>query len=425
MPLALVLTAVAPLPGWAETPVGVLHAPRVASHPAPPLHYIGSVALYPDGGVLAAGWTILVEDPAVSTLDLLLSGSFGGVSVSGSGVVSAASAPDAGLGPDIRRHSIVLTPPAPDTPRIVKLAYSGPLDGGGLPINTVDPEKIELTVDSFWFPFDARFDTPITADVQLRVDGDWTALGVGTVSRTPKGYRLEQSRPGLDVATVLLKTTQTRRVDGITVHDARRDPGSNVPELFTAIRDCAGWLNALAGPAGPLPPTTVVVTNRADGGWSRGSLIALTDIENEDEEALRQFVCHELAHHWSRANAGGPDNWINEGVADHLANMALRDAMGEAVYRARLDRYSEALTSAGLPPLWTPGTTRKPSHLGLYRAAPLALADLEDRMGRAPFRSLMRVVMTEEVGDTDRFLALVEREAGKEMRDWFEARLAR
>ncbi|MEM7727734.1 MAG: hypothetical protein AAF311_00505 [Pseudomonadota bacterium] len=408
-----------------------LASPASASPPIPasakgkdaPLHYIGSVELLPEDGVLLAGWTIVVADSTRDSLDLLLSGDFGTASVSGPGVAAMSHKPDEDG--RLRRYSIALSPPQGGSDRIVKISYGGRFVPGPMPINTVDPRKIELTVDSFWFPFDARYDTRITADVQLRVDGTWTALGAGEMAPTPKGHRLVQADPGLDVALVLLADPVEARRDEAAIYDARTEAGSRIDALLAAVDGCRAYLNGLAGPAGPLPSTQLVVTDRADGGWSRGALIALTDIENEDEEALRQLVCHELAHHWSRANAGGPDNWINEGVADHLANMAVRHVMGEDIYRARLARYREQLKGAALPPIWRPGATDRPPHLVLYRAAPLALADLEDRMGREGFAAFMSALMAVPPRGTDDFLEALERQAGPQLRDGFAAQLAR
>jgi len=410
--------------GFAALSGSVFAAPVSASDA--PLHYIGSVEFMPDVGAMGAGWTVIIKDAELDAIQFALNASFGTAIVSGPGVQALNTALDPRYEGAARLYAIDLMPSVDGAPRVVKFSYGGPMfpAGPALGINTLDPRKIELTVDSYWFPFDARFDTDLTAQVNVRIEGEWSAVGVGTAERTPMGYRFEQDTPGLDIALSLLSKSVTVMAPGYVIHDARPDPGAKLTELTAALEGCTAYLNALSGPAGPLPHASIIVTDRPEGGYSRGTLIALTDIENEDEEALRQFICHELAHYWSKANAGGPENWINEGIADYLANMAVRDAMGEDVFDARMARYAEQVSGDGLPPIWTTGGIDRPSYLTLYRAAPLALRDLEVRMGEAAFAGLMQRVMALQVRTTPDLLHMIEHMAGPETHDWFKARLA-
>lgn len=392
-----------------------------------PLHYIGSVELNPAAGALGAGWTVVVKEPDLNTIEFVLNSAFGTAIVSGPGVQGLTTTLDPQFDGAVRLYSIDLTPSVNGSDRVVKFAYGGPLfpQEPSLAINTLNPNKIELTVDSFWFPFDARFETDLTANLNVRINGHWSAVGVGTVERTTQGYHFAQETPVLDIAFSLLSNSIKVMADGYVIHDARTYPGAKMTELSAVLEGCTTYLNQLSGPAGPLPQASIIVTDRPEGGYSRGTLIALTDIENEDEEALRQFICHELAHYWSKANAGGPENWINEGVADYLANMAVRDAMGDAVFDARMARYEEQLAGKSLPPIWSPDLTERPPYLIMYRAAPVALQALEQRMGEAAFAGLMQRVMMDRIRTTPDILALVEALTDTETRDWFEARLAK
>ncbi|WP_298914696.1 hypothetical protein [uncultured Algimonas sp.] len=375
---------------------------------------------------MAAGWTIRIADPDAREIAFALNAAFGAARVGGADVVSVATAPAPGLDGLALIHAVALHPSRDGADRIVKIAYAGPLfpDRSSVAVNTLDADKVELTADSFWFPFDASFGARLTADIQIRVAGDWQPVAAGRIDRTPVGYRLRQDRPALDIAVSLLSSSVRYPAQDWTIFDARREPGTKIPELKAALNGCAAYLNALAGPAGPLPPASIIVTGRAEASYARGTLISLSDIENEGEEALRQFICHELAHYWSRAHIGGPDNWINEGVADHLANMAVREALGEAVYAARLVRYRDWLNGYDLPPVWTAGATVRPPHLVLYRKAPLLLAELENRVGRKAFAAFMQALMANPPVTTRDFLNELERVAGTPTKHWFEAKLA-
>ncbi len=110
--------------------------------------------------------------------------------------------------------------------RIVKFAYGGPLfpEEPPLLINTLNMNKIELTVDSFWFPFDARFDSDLITNLGVRIDGDWSGVGVDGVERVKGGFRIMQTDPALDIAFSLLSSSQVVRSDDYVIHDARTEP---------------------------------------------------------------------------------------------------------------------------------------------------------------------------------------------------------
>lgn len=390
------------------------------------LSYTGSVAMRPDTGSLQAGWTIQIRDDDLQTISFALNSSFGTARVSGDDVRDVTSALDPRFDGFVRLYDVELAPSVSGRDRIVRFTYGGPLFGEEppLPINTLDPDKVELTVDSFWFPFDARFETDLIANLRILIAGDWSGVGVEMIEPIKGGFKIRQDVPSFDIAFSLLSSSTVVRAPGYVIHDARADQsGAKLPELTQALEFCTGFLNDFAGPAGPLPQASIIVTGRPDGGYSRGTLIALTDIENEDEEALHQFICHELAHYWSHANAGGPENWINEGVADYLANMGVRDALGEDVFQARMARYAEQLKGRDLPPIRPPDATDRPPFLNMYRAAPLALQALEERMGRADFARFMRAMMVEQTATTPDLLAGLEGVAGAETRAWFAERL--
>lgn len=400
-------------------------APADAPRPAD-LDYTGSVQLMPETGELVAGWTIRIMEPELDAITFGLSAALGPAVITGAHVGEISKTLDPRFDGAVRTYKVALTPASDFSPRLIRLAYAGPLFDGDppFPINTLNSNKVELTVDSFWFPFDMRFGSALTANLGVRIDGEWSGVGVGTIDRVDQGFRVAQTKPALDIAFSLLSNSQLVTSDRYVIHDARTEPGTKIEDLTRILEICTAYLNDLAGPAGPLPQASIIVTDRAEGGYSRGTLIALTDIESESEIDLQKFICHELSHYWSYANAGGPENWINEGVADYIALMGVRHAVGEAAYESYLSDYSDRIKRRGLPPIWTPESEGRPPYLNSYRAAPLALSDLEARMGRPAFKQLIQTMMLERTATTPDLLALIGRIDSVETRDWFKARLA-
>lgn len=404
----------------------------LAQAPAARFHYDGEMVITPASGHVALDWTIRVQEDDIEAVTFLLSPSFQDVRITGDDVAGVTAGELETFSGPVPAYTVALHPGGNADGRQISIGYAGIL----LPepmetrINTVEAGKVELTVDSFWMPFDTRFTSLVTADIEIELAGEdlagWSGVGIETLVPAGGGFYLEQTRPALDVAFTLTSRSERIEADGYVIHDMRAEPGAGIDAVSGALGFCTGYLNALAGPGGPLPHAAVTVNDRSEAGYSRGTLIALTDIADEDPVSLYQFICHELAHYWSRGNALTVENWLNEGIADTMANMAVRDAFGEDAYEARLEAYRSAVEASpdGRGAVWTPAHQERPPYVIMYRKAPLVMARLEARVGRDMFARIMRAYAVEAVATTPALLELVEREVGADARAGFEAMLA-
>ena len=400
-----ILLSGAVLAGWLPT---VAYGASAAK-----FDYIGSVDLRPDRGELSAGWTIQILDPSLEAVSFALSSSFGVAAVSGSGVENLTTRL---ISEETRRlYEITLASSKTNKPRLIQFAYGGPLS---LPaINSLDARKVELTVDSGWYPYEPGLMGRLTAQVGVQIGGDWIPLVIDEVKPAGSGYRVRQNDPSFDIAMSWLEDADLTNIDGYQIYDTRTERGSNLETLKAALQDCRSVFETMIG---SLPDASVLLTDRAYEAYSRGTLISLMDIENETDESLFKIVCHELSHHWTVASPGGPDDWINEGFAEYIALMAVRERFGEGVYQSYLDDFKMAVTGEDLPPIWSMTSTARTLYLVSYRAAPLALADLENRMGREAFLAFLQSALMEQVDDTPQLLDHLEQQAGVELRSDFE-----
>ncbi len=394
----------------------------------PVFHYDGDLRLSPQTGRLAADWSLTVTDDDLTEVTFFLNTALGEAWIGGSGVTGATSDLAEGFNGQMRAYTIALAPSVDGADRVIEMRYAGALfpEPPAVPINTLDPDKIELTVDSFWMPFDARFSSLITADLDIWLPGAWDGVTMQSIIRTPGGFHIDQDNPALDLAFTLMSDFERHAAPGYAIYDTRDPAGAGIELAVAALDHCTTYLNALSGAAGPLPNASIVVTSRHEGGYSRGTLIALTDIAESSEASLTQFVCHELSHYWSHGNAMTVENWLNESFADYVAIMGMRDALGETVFEERLARYQRQIdnASADLPPVWTPETTERPPYLVAYRKGPLALARAEALIGREAFARFIQAVMEARVSTTLQMLDVFEAVGGAEARAQFEAILA-
>ena len=392
------------------------------------LIYSGSISLKPTDGVLEADLKIVIPASTKNQLSFILAASLGEAEISGRDVVGVSVTPQQTFGRFVNAYTIDLIPPVDASKRVVNFRYRGELipEEAPLTINAIDQKRVELTADSFWFPLETSFETKINASLAVDIDGDWIGVAPGSFAQADNGFSLDQDVSGSDISLALLSDPVVHKVGAYTVYDARPLPRENIEGVVAALEACSRFLNELAGPEDRLPDAQIMVFGRQSVGYSRRTVIALSDPSDSDDISLSQFICHELAHNWSRANSSTPEQWHNEGLADAIANLALRETFGSQVYEDRLARYRERLLSEQEPlgPIWTSSLTNRTSYVVAYRAAPLAFAYLEQRLGKAQFRSFIRRLMNDKVADTPRMLSILEEIAGLNQRRWFENVLA-
>lgn len=391
-----------------------------AQFDAPVYHYEGDVRIDPESGFLSASWQIETLTDGPDEIAFVLSPSLGNLEVAG----DVTGFRTGEMGPFT---TITLQLAEGGAGRTIALSYDGmllpePMDND---INAITPERVELTVDSFWLPVDAGFRGFLTADVTIDVGAPWDGVGNGVVTRLDYGVRLVNDESSLDIAFTMAPEFRVTQADRFTLYDLRDHEGG-IDALTEAAEFCAAYLDGLYGARDPLPRAHLVIHERESSAYNRRSYITFTDIAGTAPEPLTQFACHELAHHWSAgADFMTVENWLNESFAEYAGAMALRERFGEAAFLDRLQSYRSRIAGEDLPPIWVEGATERRPYLVNYRAGPVALWYLETYLGRPAFQALLTRYMVDGIDTTPDLLDALEMLEGREARDWFEAELAR
>ena len=307
---------------------------------------------------------------------------------------------------------------------VVRVRYAGTPVFGGDNINGVGADWVELGLDSFWHPVFSGYRRRITG--VLVVDGvaAWTLVSSADVAPTPSGAVLRFGVPLLDLPFAAAPRLLTRESDAAVVyHAAGTDPAQADAVLGTATR-CASWLNQRYGMDAALPRARLVLPARTGPGYARKHYIALSSVEGMTPAQLGHFICHELAHFWSsRATSSGPDNWLNEGIAEYVAGRFVAAELGAEAHAPILARWAEA--AADPVAIWTPTTTSRPGPRVSYRKAPHTMHLLEQRVGSAVMDQILIAYMTQPITTTPQLLAVIDRIAGASHGQWFREQLAR
>jgi len=391
----------------------------------PSYHYSGEIQFLPEQGFLKLHWQIAVNNRKQESISFLLRSTLNKVKVSGDHV-SSFSLGDSQLGDQFQKIDITLTPAKTSTPRIINLGYQGILlpEPMSNEINQISTSAIELNVDSFWLPMDSRFNQLLTTDLHITVGKAWQLVGAGNISTTQTGYRLVNNKPAIDISFALSKDYLISKMPGYTLFDLRENQ-SGMTKLKSSIDFCINQLNARYGENDPLTNIDFTINDRPSSGYARGNYIALTDITDTPPDRLTQFVCHEIAHHWSgNGKFDTEENWLNEAFAEYVGMMMLREKFGQDAFKQRIVQFQKQIAGKKLAPIWTAEINARPEYLVSYRKAPLSLWALEQKIGKAAFEKLIELYMTSKTTSTEQLLKQLLQVTNKKTQDWFLQQLA-
>lgn len=391
---------------------------------APTLHYDADVRIVPDSAWIDAQVTLRYTVPSEHRTGVAL-------------ILNRGLTVQALAGAQVRSHTVQPSTRAPSWQELlvtfvdgvsagdtvtITLGYRGrpemPDDG----INRITPAWVELGIDSQWFPILDTFAQFMTGDVRIQLPSSWTVVGSGSHSFENGRHLLRNRVEQIDVAFTASPRVQNARQAGAEVYHRTISPDA-VQAVLAAATTCAREMNARFGPSEPFPVARVVLAERDGPGYARKNYIVLSTVNADSTEALQRFLCHEVAHFWTRSpGAFTPDHWMSEAFAEYAAAMVVRATFGDEAF-ARLRRgWVNAGASSG--PVWTPASTQRPSFALMYRRAPALLAELEARIGRDRFATLIARYMVDGITSTAALLELVSAIGGVEAAAWFASALA-
>ncbi len=316
---------------------------------------------------------------------------------------------------------ITLRPNGEGTATLV-LRYDGPLFELQRPsLNVVGADLVELSVDSFWLPYQADLGAPFIVDGSVRGLSPESRTVANVASRFTDGVlQLSSGDAGTSdlafIASPALKETDAGRMRMLAV-----DPSSALATYYRNHGVAAiGFLEGVLG-AMPGESATITVARRASGrGYARPGYVVVTDVPGTEPGAGHaKFVAHEFAHLWfSRASLTSEDYWLVEGPAEYLGLRYVRDSLGAAAVEPLL--VTIRASAAKAPAVLGHGRANDGA---LYAKVPMLLFALEARIGRAKMDLLLRRLAAEPRHTTAIFLRLLGDTAGNEVARDFEEQL--
>lgn len=309
---------------------------------------------------------------------------------------------------------------------LLQLSYGGPLTVMSTPpINSITPELIELSFDSYWLPVQAvsqRF--TLKADI-IGVPTGMVVVANGDVRRNDAHVLITRPTGDIDLAWVAIRGLQRRTADGFEL-DAT-DPTTDTANIYFRHGAAAiKYLEAWFGPMPGRPVHVVVVKRERKSGYARPGYIVVTERPAADsprEAALAKFISHEFSHAWWSCPPCDPrteNRWLSESIAEYLALRYVEAALGHETLQEALA--AKRIEAAKAGPLLGGGERGDPE---LYNKGPLLLFDLEAKIGRSRMDKLLAGMAPHPPPDTAGFLRELAAAAGEEASREFDQAMRR
>lgn len=310
-------------------------------------------------------------------------------------------------------------------PVTIAFAYAGVLDAWPQwSASVIGADWTEMGLYFPWFP-DLAGLAPYTYRVAIVTDPSRTVWALGAPTRDGDARVFTTTAPTNDIVVVAAPDLRIHQADGVQV--VFRTLAAATVDTLAA--DLAAMRARYTAWFGPTPGDLAVVESSRErgGGYARRGALYLAGLADADYFDLREgyarYLGHELAHlWWYRADTGTWEDWLNESLAEFTALALVRQRFGPDACAARLARKREAC--AGTPPIV--GLDRNASEHAeavLYGKGPVLLSELEDRLGEAALRGLLRATHARAVTTTDGFLALLAEQADPATAGWFGEQL--
>lgn len=282
--------------------------------------------------------------------------------------------------------------------------------------------------EDLWFPTTTNSMGPFTAEATIAgIPRNLHLVSNGIVSEKRGAVRIRLVRP--DFALVLIggPTLSARKVG-----DVEFVAGNHaLPDNRVFAKHASEALSFVEGLFGRLvrPIRIVSLDHQRPGGYYHNGTMVVRQkrtppVPEMYESEAAYLMGHEFAHHfWPEYVLATGDKWLAESIASFVGLRFVEQRFGLKEREAHLDLYRKYM-----PPTAGAIAIRAGDHEAtneaIYFKGPLALFDLEDKIGREKLDDLLRsILVNPEPRSTALFLRRLATASGTDVAAQFEARL--
>lgn len=278
-----------------------------------------------------------------------------------------------------------------------------------------------------WYPYCPDY-KPFTYKVEILTSGEYRPFLMGSETLDDNWAIYETVTPTNDIVLCASKSVKTEKKEifQYKISFAYSTLSDILIDTITSdIREILALYNRWFPPGGE---RLCIVESMRDkgGGYARLGGIYLPGLTcseyYESRKEYTRYLAHELSHlWWYRANPNTWEDWLNEGLAEYSALMVLREIYGQEDFEYWIHKKQNH--SDDIQPVYMHNRNSQQAFSILHDKMPILLHELERKIGTDSFEQLLWNLITSRASNTYDFMDVLENLEGKEITEWFMAKL--
>jgi len=311
----------------------------------------------------------------------------------------------------------------------ISMTYQGHMDTiTQWGINRIGKDWTELSLYAPWFPYQPEM-KQLSYTIKANIPQGYEFFGNGISTYKDNHWLLHNDTPVWDIAIYAASAMN---------HQSNTDNGLQVDIHYPGLSDSLAFEITETGiwllehyrdwfsDINANYASVIIARREGGGGYARQAFIVLEPIADEDyinkRKSYLRYFAHEFSHlWWLKAEKDNWEDWLNESFAEYSAMMAIREYYGEEDYLKSLNKRREGMEK--LPPIKGIDRRDKDAYGVLYNKGCVLLSELEAKMGKENFLSLLKDLNINHVSTTKDFMQSLEKVAGKDVASWFDNKL--
>jgi hypothetical protein len=328
-------------------------------------------------------------------------------------------------------------------PKKLFIKYSGKFVNGNYPqmisnVNMILPDIVELALYLTWYPIFKN--SGINFELSTDLPDNFSVVTNGRFDEEKKENgrsitKWKSFSSGMDIV-ILAAPNMKKSVlinDGVIIeiyYDKISD--GYIDSMKTDLLNSVNGLTRLLGKSKKENLVRVAYSPRKYWGYVRTPFIIVSEgnalyWNKEKFKSARDFryLTHEIAHYWwGSAEVNTPEDWINEGLAEYSAFIISEKYRGKEFCDQLLKEYTErAGKSKTETPIALTEEKSQDREVNRYDKPTILFNELRNKYGEETInrflKSLYETFSDKQKATTEMFLEVMEKEIGKEAKDYF------
>ncbi|WP_234122679.1 M1 family aminopeptidase [Clostridium hydrogenum] len=303
----------------------------------------------------------------------------------------------------------------------LKFQYSGNIEIlNSSNVNRISEEWTELGLYSPWFPLTQNME-PALFNVIIDISNNYTVVGASLSDH----FILNKKIPENDCTIIAAPNLNCihNSIDNISldIYYTKQEGVNTAKDISTFSSSILKYYIDKFGDIPQKSFSIVLAPRNVGGGYCRKDLIVLSPMgSNEIYDKAKQFrfLAHELAHlWWCKANCSSYEDWLNESFAEYSSLIALNDLFDKNEAQNILTLYKTK--SKTLPKIEGIARNYENAYEVLYYKGSVILNELENKIGKASFYTLLKELHKNNICSTRDFLQVLENISDTETANFF------